>query len=217
MLTNQHSEFKVQGLCCSLTQNAPQLSREHIEPEIQSAHRRLSEEYGSLDRSQLKQTTMLHPYVQYFKQFKKTYHLFLQLESFIHKNRPLPFITPLLSAYFLTELETGVLASAHDLDKIVAPLTLQKSVGGESLTLISGEKRTAPPGDALLTDSKGLLTCVTQGQDSRTVLGPASLNAAYFVYGPPGVEDSTLTKALHTLTGHLQSWYGQSAQIEPLE
>lgn len=214
MLTNQHSEFKVQGLTCRLPQNAPQLSREQIEPQIQAVHRRLSEKFGALDRKQLKQLEILQPYVRYFKMFKKTYHLFLQLESFIHKNRPLPFITPLVSAYFLTELETGVLASAHDLDKVEGPLTLEKSAGGESLTLINGEERTAPAGDALLKDTKGLLTCVIQGQDTRTILSPGSRSAAYFVYGPPGVDTPALTTALEIVAGHLRTWYGQAAWIE---
>ncbi len=197
-----------------MTENAPALTTADIEPRVRTVYNALSERFSQLDRSQLKQLEILQPYVQYFKKFKKTYHLFLQLESFIHKNRPLPFITPLVSAYFLTELESGVLSSAHDLDKVEPPLTLEKSAGGESLTLINGEKRSAPAGDALLKDSSGLLTCVIQGQDKRTVLGPASQNAAYFVYGPPGVEERTLAAALELLAGHLHSWYGRSAVIE---
>ncbi|MFW5712241.1 MAG: hypothetical protein ACOCZA_09865 [Spirochaetota bacterium] len=63
-------------------------------------------------------------------------------------------------------------------------------------------------------DSSGLLTCVIQGQVKRTVLSPGSKNAAYFVYGPPGVEEPSLTAALELLAGHLRSWYGSSAVIE---
>lgn len=216
MLTNLHPEFKVKGLSCRLAESAPQLTREQIEPEVRAVHGALAEKYGKLDRKELKQIDELQPYIQYFKQFKKTYHLFLQIESFIHKNRPLPFVTPLVSAYFLSELETGVLASAHDLDKMDPPVTLEKSAGGETLTLINGEQRSAPPGDALLKDATGLLTCVIQGQDTRTVLNPDSRNAAYFVYAPPGVEETILTGSLEVLAGHLRSWYGSSAQIEEL-
>ncbi|MDY7027806.1 MAG: phenylalanine--tRNA ligase beta subunit-related protein, partial [Spirochaetota bacterium] len=164
----------------------------------------------------LKQLEMLQPYVRYFKSYKKTYHLFLQLESFVHKDKPLPFITPLVSAYFLAELETGVLASAHDLDKIVPGLTLTAAAGGETLTLINGEERTAPAGDALLKDGDGLLTCVIQGQDSRTVLGPGSRNAAYFVYGPSGVSGQDLSAALTVLSDHLAAWYGDHVKIEEI-
>ena len=216
MLTNLHPEFKVKGLSCRLAESAPQLTREQIEPEIRAVHGALSEKYGKLERKELKQTDNLQPYIRYFKQFKKTYHLFLQLESFIHKNRPLPFITPLVSAYFLSELETGVLASAHDLDRMEPPVTLEKSSGGESLTLLNGEQRSAPPGDALLKDAAGLLTCVIQGQDTRTVLNPDSRNAAYFVYAPPGVEERTLTDSLEVLAGHLRNWYGSTAHIEEI-
>jgi len=214
MLSNRHPDFKVQGLICRLQENAPRLSREDVEGEVQNLRRRLTETYGDLGRSELKRLDMLQPFVHYFKQFKKTYHLFLQLESFVHKNRPLPFITPLVTAYFLSELETGVLASAHDLDKIIPELSLEKASGDEKLTLLSGEERTAPPGDALLKDAEGLLTCVIQGQDTRTLLGPKSRNAAYFVYGPPEISDQTLSAALQILSGHLKSWYGASVHIE---
>ena len=197
-----------------MTTSTPTLTKADIEPRIRAVYTALSEKYSHIDRRQLKQLEILEPYVRYFKKFKKTYHLFLQLESFIHKKRSLPFITPLVSAYFLAELETGVLSSAHDLDKVELPFSLEKSSGGEPLTLINGEKRSAPAGDALLTDASGLLTCVIQGQDKRTILSPASQNAAYFVYGPPGVEERALTAALELLAEHLHSWYGSSAVIE---
>ncbi|MCF7914922.1 MAG: hypothetical protein K9L66_07150 [Spirochaetaceae bacterium] len=217
MLSNLHPDFNIRGITCRLEESAPQLSREDVEGEVQNLHRKLTEAYGKLERSELKRLDMLQPFVRYFKQFKKTYHLFLQLESFVHKNRPLPFITPLVTAYFLSELETGVLASAHDLDKIVPELSLEKAAGDEGLTLLSGEARTAPAGDALLKDAEGLLTCVIQGQDTRTLLGPKSRSAAYFVYGPPGVSDQTLTQALGILSDHLKSWYGAYVHIEDIE
>ena len=216
-LYSHHPDFSVAGIVCRLSSKAPQLTKDDIEDRVQLLRRSLQAKYGEMSRKELKQLDMLHPYVQYFKHFKKTYHLFLQLESFVHKERPLPFITPLVSAYFLAELETGVLASAHDLDKIVPELKLELSEGGERLDLLNGEERTAPQGDALLKDAEGLLTCVIQGQDSRTVLSPGSRNAAYFVYGPPGVDNQQLKNALHVLSGHLKEWYGAHAAVEDIQ
>jgi len=79
MLSNIHSDFKVQGITCRLEESAPQLSREDVEGEVQNLHRRLIATYGELGRGELKRLDMLQPFVHYFKQFKKTYHLFLQL------------------------------------------------------------------------------------------------------------------------------------------
>jgi len=214
MLRNKHPDFLVQGITARLSEDAPRITEKDIEADITSVRQALASSYGQLERKELKKIEMLEPFVRYFKAFKKTYHLFLQLESFVHKERPLPFITPLVSAYFLAELETGVLASAHDLDRIVPELELRKSEGGEILTLLNGEERTAPAGDALLMDAEGLLTCVIQGQDSRTILNPGSRNAAYFVYGPPGVSDRDLSKALDLLSGHLKNWYGPEIVVE---
>jgi len=216
MLANKHPEFKIRGITARLTEDAPQLTQQDLEEDIREVRRNLVYQYGEMERKELKQLEMLQPFIRYFKSYKKTYHLFLQLESFIHKDKPLPFITPLVSAYFLAELETGVLASAHDLDKIIPGLSLTAAEGGETLTLINGEERSAPAGDALLKDSEGLLTCVIQGQDSRTVLGPGSRNAAYFVYGPSGVSDQELTAALTVLSDHLTAWYGDLLEIEEI-
>lgn len=214
MLVNKHPEFRIKGITARLAETAPRLSAQDLEDAVRDVHRSLVYKYGEMERKELKQLEMLQPFVRYFKSYKKTYHLFLQLESFVHKDKPLPFITPLVSAYFLAELETGMLASAHDLDKIVPGITLTAAAGGETLTLINGEERSAPAGDALLKDSEGILTCVIQGQDSRTVLGPDSRNAAYFVYGPSGVSDHDLSAALTVLSDHLAAWYGDHVKIE---
>lgn len=63
--------------------------------------------------------------------------------------KTVPLHHPLVTAYFLSELEAGVLASAHDLDKIVPELSLEKVVGDEELSLLSSEELTAPPGRPL--------------------------------------------------------------------
>lgn len=215
-INNTHPDFLIRGLSVEIIEK-PEGSDGPEKKEVLDTVEKVRDElialYGSLDRKELKQLEMFRPYVAHFKSFKKTYHLFLQLESFVHKQRPLPFIHPLVSAYFLTELETGVLASAHDSDKLSPGFWLKEAAGDETLTLLSGEERLAPAGDAVLEDQTGLLTSVIQGQDSRTVIGPKARRGTIFVYGPPGASTAALEKALDVFRGHLSEWYGKDGLV----
>jgi DNA/RNA-binding domain of Phe-tRNA-synthetase-like protein len=213
---NRHPDFLIRGMSVSIEDVSEVPGEEEVSEYVEAVRRRLTERHGELDRRELKALPMFAPYIRYFKRFKKSYHLFLQLESFVHKGRGLPFVNPLLTAYFLGELETGVLASAHDAETIVPPLRLALTEGGEPLTLISGEERTAPPDDAALFDAEGLLTAVIQGQDDRTVLGPSSRRAAWFFYGPPGTDAARLEEAREITAGHLRSMGLETARFTPL-
>jgi len=212
-IENHHREFLLRGLSAQITGSAVSPVKEQVSASVEKLREKLTGRYGSLERKELKQLEMFQPFIAHFKRFKKTYHLFLQLESFVHKQRPLPFIHPLVSAYFLTELETGVLASAHDSNKLSPGFRLIEATGEETLTLLSGEDRLAPAGDAVLADQRGVLTSVIQGQDSRTVIGPDALGGTIFVYGPPGISMSALEKALDIFRGHLTEWYGEEGLV----
>jgi DNA/RNA-binding domain of Phe-tRNA-synthetase-like protein len=214
--SNEHPDFHIRGMIASLDPHAAVPGKEEVQSYVEEVRSRLTAEYGEMERRELKALPMFVPYIHYFKRFKKSYHLFLQLESFVHKGRGMPFVNPLLSAYFLGELESGVLASAHDADLLRPPLKLVWTAGQEQLVLISGEERQTPAGDAALTDAESLLTAVTQGQDRRSVLTPASRTAAWFFYGPPGTEPQQLERAMEITAGHLRNMGAAQAETAPL-
>ncbi len=208
-LMNSHPDFMIRGLSVEITGESEGPGKREVQDTVETIREELTGLYGSLERKELKQLEMFRPYIAHFKRFKKTYHLFLQLESFVHKQRPLPFIHPLVSAYFLTELETGVLASAHDTDKLDPGYRLKEAAGDETVTLLNGEDRLAPAGDAVLEDQTGILTSVIQGQDGRTGIGPDAVGGTIFVHGPPGPPKTALKRALEVFRGHLRKWYGE--------
>jgi DNA/RNA-binding domain of Phe-tRNA-synthetase-like protein len=213
---NGHPDFLFRGMTAALPGSSPLPGKKEVERYVEETRRRLTEEYGSLERKELKALPMFAPYIRYFKRFKKSYHLFLQLESFVHKGRGMPFINPLLTAYFLGELESGVLASAHDAELLRPPLHLARTAGGEPLVLPNGEERQAPAGDAALFDAESLLTAVTQGQDRRSLLTAGSLQAAWFFYGPPGTPPEQLERAMEITAGHLRAMGASEAETAPL-
>ena len=49
------------------------------------------------------------PYFRYFRKFKKTYPVMMQVESFLMKGRPFPEGKYINAVAFLTELKTGIL------------------------------------------------------------------------------------------------------------
>src|SRR5687768_5317951 len=57
---------------------------------------RLRERYGSLTRADLVALPTVQPYVDYYKRFKKTYHVQLQLESVVLKGKALPRVATLV-------------------------------------------------------------------------------------------------------------------------
>lgn len=54
----------------------------------------LRKKYGSLDRKELNSTEVLKGYYTYCKRYTKTYHVLLQLESIVFKDKQIPSISP---------------------------------------------------------------------------------------------------------------------------
>ena len=57
-------------------------------------------------------------YFRYFRKFKKTYPVMMQVESFLLKGRPFPEGRYINAVAFLTELKTHILMGTHDADRV---------------------------------------------------------------------------------------------------
>ena len=68
-------------------------SKEALQEELRSA-------YCGLDRSRLQALPALQVYDAYYKRFKKTYHVQLQLESIVFKGKSIPSVAALVEAMF---------------------------------------------------------------------------------------------------------------------
>ena len=53
----------------------------------------LREKYAGLDKAYLKNMEPIKTFSDYYKRFKKTYHVLLQLESIVFKNKPIPKVS----------------------------------------------------------------------------------------------------------------------------
>lgn len=159
----------------------------------------LRERYTGLDRAALAQLPVLQAYAAYYKRFKKTYHVGLQLESIVFKGRGLPNVAALVEAMFMAELDDLLLTAGHDLDRLALPLTLDVAQGTETYTLLRGDPQTLKAGDMYIRDGQGVISSILYGPDQRTQITPETRSVVFTVYAPPGVSLVFVDAHLHNL------------------
>jgi DNA/RNA-binding domain of Phe-tRNA-synthetase-like protein len=169
-------------------------------PEIVAAARALEEmlrrRYAGMDRTRLREEPVFREYAAYYRRFDKLYHVQLQVESVVFKNKTVPCGSSLVAAMFLGELKNGLLSAAHDLDRVEPPVILAATDGTETMDMLGGSKNKAQqmkPNDMCMKDRRGIISAVLYGADQRTPLGPDSRHVLYTVYAPRGI-DETLTR-----------------------
>jgi DNA/RNA-binding domain of Phe-tRNA-synthetase-like protein len=148
---------------------------------------KIRHQYRTMDRRQILTSTEMAAYNAYYKRFKKTYHLLLQLESVAKKNKSIPQTIPLVQAVFMAEMNSFLLTAGHDLDKVRTPIELDIADGTESYSSLQGEVVTCKSGDMYMADSKGVICSIIRGQDRRTMITRETDHVLYVVYVPPGI------------------------------
>jgi DNA/RNA-binding domain of Phe-tRNA-synthetase-like protein len=176
----------------------------------------LRSRYAGFDRPRLKALPELEAYANYYKQFKKTYHVQLQLESVALKDKPLPRVAALVETMFMAELDNLLLTSGHDLDLVQAPVTIDIATGTESYVLFNGQDQQPQPGDMLTRDAQGILSSIIYGPDKRTRIRPQTQRALFTVYGPSGIRPEQVRKHMDDIYV-LAKLVSPDSQIETLE
>ena len=159
----------------------------------------LRSKYAGYSRADLLELEVLRAYKSYYKQFDKTYHIQLQVESILHKGRSLPNVSPLVDANFAAEMETFLLTAGHDVDCLGSPVTIDVSRGTEEFVQMNGSKKTLKANDMMMTDTKGVVCTVIYGQDQRTPISPKTQHVLYVTYVPTGIEAITVAAHLDTI------------------
>jgi len=165
------------------------LANPGLSPGLEPAKKDLLEELRHRlgGQEEIRTWPVIEAYSAYYRRFKKTYHLRLQLESVLLKAKPLPRTAALVEAVFMAELKNGLLTAIHDLDLIQAPIEVLSSQGGEAYLGLSGQEVVLKPGDMYTADAGGPICSIIYGPDRRTALGPGTKRALFVVYGVPGV------------------------------
>jgi DNA/RNA-binding domain of Phe-tRNA-synthetase-like protein len=175
----------------------------------------LRAQFSGQDRAAVASHPILRAYAEYYRQFKKTYHIQLQLESIVLKGKSIPSVAALVEAMFMAEMRDMLLTAGHDLDALHLPLTLDVAAGNETYTLLRGDEQILKPGDMMISDQIGVISSILYGPDQRTQIRPETSNVIFTVYAPPGIKEASVI-------GHLQHIqenvivFAPQAQVEAL-
>jgi DNA/RNA-binding domain of Phe-tRNA-synthetase-like protein len=153
--------------------------------------------FAGQERSQLGTLPRLQAYDAYYKRFKKTYHVQLQLESIVFKGKSIPGVAALVEAMFMAEVKNMLLTAGHDLNTLQLPARLEVTKGDEIYTLLRGQPQQVKAGDMMIMDGKGIISNIIYGPDQRTQIQPSTRNVMFTVYAPNGIGEEAVT-------GHLQ-------------
>jgi DNA/RNA-binding domain of Phe-tRNA-synthetase-like protein len=160
---------------------------------------RLRARYSGYDRAALRALPVLQAYHAYYKQFKKTYHVQLQLESVVLQGKSIPRVATLVEAMFMAELEDLLLTAGHDLALVEEPVGVHVAGGSERFTRLSGQEQQLKAGDMYIADARGILSSVIYGPDRRTQIRPETQQVIFTAYAPPGVGADLVQRHLNNI------------------
>lgn len=177
----------------------------HVELEKRKAEleESLRAQFAGQDRAAIASHPVLKVYAEYYKRFKKTYHVQLQLESIVLKGKSIPTVASLVECMFMAEVKNMLLTAGHDLDKLQLPLTLDVTQGTESYTVMRGETQTVKAGDMIISDQIGIISDIIYGPDQRTQITESTRNVVFTVYTPAGIEETLITKHLEDMRDYV--------------
>jgi DNA/RNA-binding domain of Phe-tRNA-synthetase-like protein len=189
-------------------------------PGLEAAKReleaRLRKEFEGLDRPALRQHPRIQPYAAYYSRFDKTYHVQLQLESVVLKAKPLPTTAALVDAMLMAELKNLLLTAGHDLEVVKEPLAVDVADGRESYIRLGGNHQSLKPGDMMIRDAEGVISCIVYGPDERSRLTSRTTMALYTVYAPQGVPGPAVRKHLEDVQSYIRL-FSPAAKTSHLE
>ena len=135
----------------------------------------------------LRAEPVMAAYRSYYKRFRKTYHVELQIESVVWKDRRIASPSALVQAMAMAELKNGLLTAGHDLARVVLPTRIDVGTGAESYVCMNGEERITKEGDMMIADASGIISSIIYGPDRRTAIGPDTKDLLFTVYAPAGI------------------------------
>jgi DNA/RNA-binding domain of Phe-tRNA-synthetase-like protein len=164
----------------------------------------LRQRYAGFERAMFKELPVIQAYDAYYRKFDKTYHVLPQLESAVLKGKAIPSVAALVEAMFMAELKNMLLTAGHDLDKVVQPLTLGATNGGETYTGIRGKLESCKAGDMVISDGGGVISSVLYGPDHRTRITPGTGNVLFTVYVPAGIAEDEVYNHLRDMEEYVR-------------
>jgi DNA/RNA-binding domain of Phe-tRNA-synthetase-like protein len=176
----------------------------------------LRSQYLGQDRAAVGNHPILQAYAAYYRRFKKTYHVQLQLESIAFKGKSIPSVAALVEAMFIAEMKNMLLTAGHDLDAVQLPITLDVSKGDERYMLLRGQEQVLKAGDMMMVDRAGVISSILYGPDQRTQIRASTQNVVFAVYAPPGIDQQAVLRHLQDIQQNV-TLVAPEARVEMLK
>jgi len=183
--------------------------KEELESQLRSR-------FSGHDRAALKALPIIQAYNAYYRRFKKTYHVQLQLESIVFKGRSIPRVAALVEAMFMAELKNLLLTAGHDLEALQMPVGIDVAQGGERYVRINGQEQDIKLGDMMIADAQGVISSVVYGPDHRTRITSETRQVFFTVYAPPGIGEEAVYEHLRDIQADVLL-ISPDARVEALE
>lgn len=152
------------------------------------------------------------PYFRYFRKFKKSYPVMMQVESFLLKGRPFPEGSYINAVAFLTELKTHILLGTHDVDRIEGDIVFYNETAKTPFCGMLNPDSHSYPKDITGRDDQGIIISMIAGADARTCIHDDTSHVIYLIFGLPDMPVSMQDAAEQIRTAALK--LAPSAQIE---
>jgi DNA/RNA-binding domain of Phe-tRNA-synthetase-like protein len=175
-----------------------------LDREKESLENQLRARFAGQTRGDLDQLPVLQAYAAYYKRFKKTYHVQLQLESIAFKGKPIPGVAALVEAMFMAEVKNMLLTAGHDLDTLHLPARLEVSQGDEIYTVMRGQPQQLKSGDMFIADRAGIISDILYGPDQRTQIQSTTRNVLFTGYAPAGIGAEAVSDHLHDIEHYVR-------------
>ncbi|MFV0423591.1 phenylalanine--tRNA ligase beta subunit-related protein [Oleidesulfovibrio sp.] len=173
------------------------------------------EYHSAYERKNALSQAPLSCYGTYYKQFKKTYPVLLQMESVLLKGRGVDSPCTAVETMFLAEVKHGLLVAGHDAEKLSGGYSLRVAEGGETFTVVTGKERTLKTDDLYIADGEAILSSVLEGQDYASRLTGSSTAAVYCAYGLCGVTVQQMQDFFADLAHYITTAYPQAVVSPP--
>lgn len=167
-------------------------------------------------KGELRAHPRLEAYRAYYKGFRKTYHVQMQLESIAFKGKSIPRVAALVEAMFVAELQDLLLTAGHDLDLVEPPVQVDVAQGTERFIRMNGQEQQLKAGDMFIADTKGILSTIIYGPASRAQILPGTRRALFTAYAVPGIGEEAVRQHLRTIESHARL-IAPEAETELLE
>jgi DNA/RNA-binding domain of Phe-tRNA-synthetase-like protein len=78
------------------------------------------------------------------------------------------------------------------------------ATGEEKYVKMSGQEQATKAGDMMIADSRGIISTVIYGPDKRSMITPATRNALFTTYAPPGISEQSVQQHLEGIQAHVR-------------